>query len=1019
MRRVILIPVATAALVAITAIPVTLTASASAASTPTYTWPEFHNSASLNGVSPDPGISTTNASGLGVKWMSPLGAALDSPMVSYNGAAATTLAYAGGKSGFFEAVDAGTGQIVWSDFLGDAITSSPLVENGNVWIAPQGANKLYKLNGATGAIECVASVMGTVLSTPVLATPPGGVTSVYLGTLGAGTMNGPVAAFAESDCSQMWQWTGYVISGQNTGTWGPFSYGVDASGVGLLLFGSANPDSEVYALNARTGALVWRFATYSPSSEDWDVGAGVDVSAPGTNGFADGIAYVEGKDGIFYALDLTTGSQVWQYNFGKNSPSNPKTTNTDALSTPALSGTTLVFGDASGLYALDALNGNKRWFTKGTGDINSSPAIVGPSGKRVVAYGDLGGYFHVVNLSNGTSLYSYKTGSLVTSSPADVNGNLLIASEDGFLYDFALAGGNGSLPTTVVAAPTQGASIVNPQGSLTISGNASASDGVRSVTVQVEMNGATGPWFNQSTGKFAAALATASATLASPGANSTTWSLKLPVPPQAASYNVLASAVGTNGVADGTAYASVTNAAAVQFNVQASPLAPVVNVTPARLQPGGSASVASTGFAPGESVVFTATTTSGSTVTLATVHADSAGDTASTPITLPGQMPFGPDPVVGTGQSSGDVGSGSVYVSNDDPQLGYGPLHQGFETNDSVIANYQGVDTKVSQGWAFKGQGASDTTPAIDRGVVYFGDAAGSFYAVNETSGALVWSVNTVNAIESDPAVDSGLVFYGGDGGDIHADSAATGARIWRQNIGGNVSSPAVAGGSVYVGTSQGNLVALNESTGAVEWTDVVGGTITSAPAVDTAAGLVVVTSSSGVAEAVSATTGTPAWTDPLGSAVTGPMIDSGDAYVATAGGKVFGLSETTGAVSWTATVSNAVTAAPILAFGRVAIGDAGGAVSYFDASTGSLRSTETQFGFPITGLSFAGSDILLTSSSGNLGMIQGSHYLKMSWKYSASAGYESPGVFLNGDVFVLGEDGFLRAFTTPGRPIE
>ena len=97
------------------------------------------------------------------------------------------------------------------------------------------------------------------------------------------------------------------------------------------------------------------------------MGAGVDVSAPGVNGFDDGMAYVEGKDGIFYALDLTTGSLVWQYNFGQNRPNNPTTTNTDALSTPALSGTTLVFGDASGLYALDAVSGHKRWFLKRNG----------------------------------------------------------------------------------------------------------------------------------------------------------------------------------------------------------------------------------------------------------------------------------------------------------------------------------------------------------------------------------------------------------------------------------------------------------------------------------------------------------------------------------------------------------------------------------------------------------------------------------------------------------------------------
>ena len=55
------------------------------------------------------------------------------------------------------------------------------------------------------------------------------------------------------------------------------------------------------------------------------------------NGFADGVAYAHSKLGYAYALDLTTGALIWQYNFG--SPS---------ISTAALSGTSLVLGDGGG-----------------------------------------------------------------------------------------------------------------------------------------------------------------------------------------------------------------------------------------------------------------------------------------------------------------------------------------------------------------------------------------------------------------------------------------------------------------------------------------------------------------------------------------------------------------------------------------------------------------------------------------------------------------------------------------------
>ena len=981
-----------------------------------YGWPEFANSPDLTGVSADPTISTANASTLGVTWMDPLGPALDSPMAAYNSTTSGTVAYVGGFSGFFEAVDATTGAVLWSDAFGHPITSSALVEGSNVWIAPSGANEIFKLNSSTGAVECSAAITGTVLSTPTIGTPPGGTTSLYFAGMDSHGNPGPLEALNESNCSHEWTWANDVRDA-GAGIWDPLSFAVDANGTGLVLHGSADPDSTIYAVNAITGKTVWDFETYTSGSEDWDIGAGVDVSAPGVNGFADGVAYVEGKDGILYALDLTTGALVWQFNFGGNGPGQP-THNTNALATVARAGNLLVFGDSTAIYGVDATTGLQKWMVRNHGVIDASATIAGPSGQQVAAFGDLKGVFHVINVQNGQSLYTYQTGNVITSSAADVNGHLLVASDDGFLYDFGLGGGSGAAPSGSITSPSAGATLPNPDGSdLTISGTATSPGGVGAVDVELQMDGADGTFYQPVSGRFAPGLTFGQATLADPGGTSTTWQYSVPVPQYAASYNVMAFAVGTNGIADATAFASASNADAVAFNVQANPLAPVVTTTPARVPPGGSVSLSSSGFTAGEQVTFTMAT-SGGTVTLADALADGSGNVGPVGATVPTAAPFGADAVYATGATSGDVTSGSVYVSNDDPQLGYGPLHQGFETNDNVIAKYQGVATKLSQNWTFQGQGAFDTTPAIDQGLIYFGDEAGYFYAVNETSGAVAWKIHTVNPIESNPAVDSGLVFYGGDGGDIHADNAQTGTGVWRQYLGGKVSSPAVAGGSVYVGTSQGNLVALNETSGAVEWTVAVGGSITSAPAVDTTAGLVVATSSSGAVEAVKTSNGVPAWTHPLGAAATGSMIDAGDVYAASASGNVFALTETSGVTSWTKKVANSITAAPILAFGRVAIGDLGGTVSYFDTTTGKVTSTESQFGYPITGLSFTGSDIMLTSSTGNLGMIQGAGYTLMSWKHSSTAGYASPAVFLNGDVFVLGEDGFLRAFTTPNRPI-
>ena len=74
------------------------------------------------------------------------------------------------------------------------------------------------------------------------------------------------------------------------------------------MFGTSNPDNAVYALNAASGARLWRFQTVQ-TGDDEDVGAGPTISAPGINGFTDGVVYIDGKDGVEYALDLLTGAE--------------------------------------------------------------------------------------------------------------------------------------------------------------------------------------------------------------------------------------------------------------------------------------------------------------------------------------------------------------------------------------------------------------------------------------------------------------------------------------------------------------------------------------------------------------------------------------------------------------------------------------------------------------------------------------------------------------------------------------
>jgi outer membrane protein assembly factor BamB len=96
--------------------------------------------------------------------------------------------------------------------------------------------------------------------------------------------------------------------------------------------------------------------------------------------------------------------------------------------------------------------------------------------------------------------------------------------------------------------------------------------------------------------------------------------------------------------------------------------------------------------------------------------------------------------------------------------------------------------------------------------VVYGGSDADSLYALNATTGALLWSYYTGNFIFSSPAVANGVVYF--QSGTTYALNAETGALLWESTTTGvrASTSPAVANGVVYVGSDDGSLYAFHLS---------------------------------------------------------------------------------------------------------------------------------------------------------------------------------------------------------------
>jgi len=528
-------------------------------------WPMFHHDVTHTGVSTETTLDSTNAANLGLRWQSNTGSpAYTSPAVVYNATLDETLVYVANQDGTFAAYDASTGDRVWYFKVPAHLQSSPAVLNGTVYFGASDY-KLYALNATTGALRCTFNTGGAIAASPLAVDPDGagpeGVT-VYFGDNGlTGTddgghiwaVHGVDPTDASTDCTQDWVFTGFgEPPGSQTmaGSWSPPAFGRDATGRAIIAVGGSSPDNSVYGLDALTGARIWRFQT-QVFTMDNDVGAGPTTSAPGVNGFANGVAYVAGKDRIVYALNLKTGAEIWEFSIRADAPKSGGATR----STAALVGNRLYVGYGKGVYALNATTGAKVWKTEqsagiATMEVISSPAISGAAGQRVLFVGDLAGKVYAFDLQTGDDLWSYSTGGFIYGSPAISAGRVYIASSDEFLYAFGLGGGTPSdPPETTLTSPAGGTTLDYPGPSLQLSGSATDDVGVQKVYVAVKNKNST-KWWDGATNTWSSVFQQNLATLASPGAGSTGWTFNVPMPSTGGVFYAQAEAVDGDGQSD-------------------------------------------------------------------------------------------------------------------------------------------------------------------------------------------------------------------------------------------------------------------------------------------------------------------------------------------------------------------------------------------------------------------------------------------------------------------------------------
>jgi eukaryotic-like serine/threonine-protein kinase len=393
-------------------------------------WPMFRDGPAHLGVSPETVISAATASTLTAGWTATVGtASYSSPAVVNLKALGEPVVFVGG-SGSLSAYPASGGAPLWTFPVSKAVDSSPAVYNGVVYFASDNGT-LYALDAATGALRCSFATGQFMQSSPVVVKDPDGSGAIVYDD--TDVTPGPGQVFAmygpgntHGACKQAWTWDSWTV--QPGGSFSSPGYAANAHGTPVVVFGSVDPDNSVYALNAKTGAKVWTYRTNKTTAND-DVGAAPTISAPGVNGFADGVVYITGKDKVTYALDLTTGKLIWQHALAIGKAGD--------VAGSALAGNTVYVDSDTGVYALNATTGAQLWHKLPKAGVYASPAITGPAGQQVLITATLAGNLYALNPVTGATLWTQPGTAAYWSSPTISQGTIYITSKNGKLLTFA------------------------------------------------------------------------------------------------------------------------------------------------------------------------------------------------------------------------------------------------------------------------------------------------------------------------------------------------------------------------------------------------------------------------------------------------------------------------------------------------------------------------------------------------------------------------------------------------------
>ncbi|XHH10519.1 MAG: PQQ-binding-like beta-propeller repeat protein [Candidatus Bathyarchaeia archaeon] len=400
------------------------------------------------------------------------------------------------------AIDAKTGEVLWTTFTKSAMIFFGSYANGKFVRGGSDDNTMYCFDADTGEVlwTYVADTSGYFCSG----------TAIGYGMVYSPNKDGYIYAISLADGKLVWRYKGpgtmlfpgmptvadgkvYVTSGQNarygdesgssqfacldafTGqpiwtlpieAYAPRESVAIAYGYLYLI-----PGEVTEAVDSTSGCeyavdgQIWAIASngFEPETGSWSMFRhDADRSSIGENGPANlslawkfttngavmsspsvvnGIVYFGSQDHNIYAVNAKSGFLIWNF-----------TTNNTVESSVAVAENKVVTGAEDGyVYCLNAYSGKMQWKTFVNANlpvtygsavmIRSSPAIA----DNTVYIGSLDGNIYALNFTDGKVIWKYQTGGWIKSSPTVSDGAVYITSETpntGTIYKLDAADGN-------------------------------------------------------------------------------------------------------------------------------------------------------------------------------------------------------------------------------------------------------------------------------------------------------------------------------------------------------------------------------------------------------------------------------------------------------------------------------------------------------------------------------------------------------------------------------------------------